>query len=84
MNPPVATISKVLEVLEERKEEFKLNLEYTSLNEGHAEEVKRVLKNNNRIIICCIGNMNNNNLEGNTFSNSQEQFINDEIFKRKP
>jgi len=83
MNSPVATISKLLKVLEERKEPFKLNLEFTSLNEEHAEEIIRVLINNNRIIIDCIGIMINNNLEANTFSSSQEQHINDMISKRK-
>ena len=83
MNPLVPTISDVFEVLEERKKEFRLNLEYTSLNEEHAEKIRTVLKNNNRIIIDCIGIMINNNLDGNTFSNSQKQLINDEISKRK-
>ena len=83
MNSPVRKISKLLKELEERKEPFKLNLESSSLNEEHAEEIIKVLKENNRIIIDCIGIMINNNLEGNTFNNSQEQYINDIISKRK-
>jgi len=83
MNSPVRKISKLLKELEERKEPFKLNLESSSLNEEHAEEIIKVLKENNRIIIDCIGIMINNNLEGNTFNNSQEQYINDVISKRK-
>ena len=83
MNSPVATISKLLKVLEERKEPFKLNLEFTSLNEEHAEEIIRVLINNNRIIIDCIGIMINNNLERSAFSSSQEQYINDLTCNRK-
>jgi len=82
-NSPVKTISELLKVLEERKEPFKLNLEFTSLNEEHGEEIIRVLMNNNGIIIDCIGIMINNNLEGSTFSNSQEQHISDIISKRK-
>ena len=84
MNSVVTKIPKVFKVLEERKKPFEINLERTFLNNGHAEEVIRVLINNNKIIIDCIGILMNDNLEGNTFSKGQEQFISDEISKRKP
>jgi len=83
MNSPVKKISKLLKVLEERKEPFKLNLECTSLNEEHAKEIIRVLKKNNGIIIYCTGIMINNNLERSAFSSSQEQYINDLTCNRK-
>ena len=66
---PVVTIS---EVLKKRKEDFKLDLEYTSLNENHKKKNNKSAKNS-RIIINCIGIIINSNLEGNRFSNDQEQ-----------
>ena len=83
INSAVTRISKVFKVLEERKEPFEINLECTSLNEKHGEEIIRMLEKNNTIIIDCLGIMISNNLEGSEFTKGQEQFINDEISKRK-